>query len=203
MTETVAVNASTSQLSGCVPTAPASAVAIHARLKRCSARHRPPMSFCGRRARSSGCGRAPRQLPFRALGTKRKHPAGVAAASRSRRGRIVVSPLLALPEPVHLVGLKGELAERWPMTSPLDILKEADLRVGITPHFASRSAHEALEPETLQRRLLLCLDGALNSALATWKASTRASRSLTATDHGRSLASPKGVVHPPALPTGC
>ena len=39
-------------------------------------------------------------------------------------GRIIVSPLVALPEPVHLSGLKDELVVRWPMTSLLDILKE-------------------------------------------------------------------------------
>jgi hypothetical protein len=74
-------------------------------------------------------------------------------------GRIVVSPLVALPEPVHLVGLNGELVQRWPMTSLIDILKETDLRVGITPQFASATSHEALDPETLKRRLLLCLYG--------------------------------------------
>jgi TnpA family transposase len=74
-------------------------------------------------------------------------------------GRIVVSPLIALPEPVHLSGLKDELVVRWPMTSLLDILKETDLRVGITRHFASLTSHEALDPATLQRRLLLCLYG--------------------------------------------
>jgi Tn3 transposase DDE domain len=74
-------------------------------------------------------------------------------------GRIVVSPLVALPEPVRLVDLKGELLVRWPMTSLLDILKETDLRVGITRHFASLTSHEALAPETLQRRLLLRLYG--------------------------------------------
>jgi hypothetical protein len=72
---------------------------------------------------------------------------------------IVVSPLIALPEPVHLSGLKDELVVRWPMTSLLDILKETDLRVGITRHFASLTSHEALDPETLERRLLLCLYG--------------------------------------------
>ena len=74
-------------------------------------------------------------------------------------GRIVVSPLEALPEPVHLVDLKDELVVRWPMTSLLDILKETDLRVGITRHFTSLTAHESLDPEALQRRLLLCLYG--------------------------------------------
>jgi len=73
------------------------------------------------------------------------------------RGRIVVSPLLALPELLHLSGLKGEVLQRWPMTSLLDILKEADLRVGITRHFVSLASHEGLDSETLQRRLLLCL----------------------------------------------
>jgi hypothetical protein len=53
-------------------------------------------------------------------------------------GRIVVSPLVALPEPVHLSGLNDELVVRWPMTSLLDILKETDLRVGITRHFRQR-----------------------------------------------------------------
>ena len=66
---------------------------------------------------------------------------------------------MALPEPVHLVNLEGELVLRWPMTSLLDVLKETDLRVGITPHFASLTSHEALDPERLQRRLLLCLYG--------------------------------------------
>jgi len=76
-------------------------------------------------------------------------------------GRIVVSPLVALPEPVHLVGLKGELVQRWPMTSLIDILKETDLRVGITPEFASSTSHEALDPETLQRRYCCaCTDSA-------------------------------------------
>jgi hypothetical protein len=74
-------------------------------------------------------------------------------------GRIVVTPLVALPEPVHLVNLKGDLVVRWPMTSLLDVLKETDLRVGITPHFTSLTSHDALDPETLQRRLLLCLYG--------------------------------------------
>src|SRR5260370_35706804 len=74
-------------------------------------------------------------------------------------GRIVVSPLVALPEPLHLVDLKGELVQRWPMTILLDILKETVLRDGITRQFASLTSHEALDPETLQRRQLLCLYG--------------------------------------------
>jgi Tn3 transposase DDE domain len=45
------------------------------------------------------------------------------------------------------------------MTSLLDVLKETDLRVGLTPLFTSATGHETLDRETLQRRLLLCLYG--------------------------------------------
>jgi Tn3 transposase DDE domain len=75
------------------------------------------------------------------------------------RGKIVVTPLEALPEPLHLGNLKAELLQRWPMTSLLDVLKETDLRVGLTPLFTSATGSEALDRETLQRRLLLCLYG--------------------------------------------
>jgi hypothetical protein len=58
-----------------------------------------------------------------------------------------------------LARLKGEIGQRWPMTGLLDMLKEADLRVGFTRAFASVASREALDPQTLQRRLLLCLYG--------------------------------------------
>ena len=47
-------------------------------------------------------------------------------------GRIAVSPLERQPEPLGLVALKAEMARRWPMTGLLDMLKEADLRIGFT-----------------------------------------------------------------------
>lgn len=40
-----------------------------------------------------------------------------------------------------------------------DILKEADLRIGFTDCFHSAAAREALDRDTLQKRLLLCLFG--------------------------------------------
>jgi hypothetical protein len=43
-------------------------------------------------------------------------------------GWIGVTPLAAQPEPNNLLALKAELAEAWPMTSLLDMLKETDLR---------------------------------------------------------------------------
>lgn len=45
------------------------------------------------------------------------------------------------------------------MTSLLDVLKEADLRVGFTNLFKTVADREILDRSTLQRRLLLCLYG--------------------------------------------
>ncbi len=74
-------------------------------------------------------------------------------------GQIRLSPLEAQPEPTNIARLKTELVGRWPMTSLLDILKEADLREGFTDCFKSLAAREALDRETIQKRLLLCLYG--------------------------------------------
>ena len=86
-----------------------------------------------------------------------KNPA-VRVSARSG-GRIRLSPLKPRPEPPNLGRLKGEVGRRWAATSLLDILKEADLRVGFTGAFASAATREILDGATLQRRLLLCLYG--------------------------------------------
>ena len=64
-----------------------------------------------------------------------------------------------MPEPLHLGNLQAKLLQRWPMTSRLEVLKETDLRVGLTTLFTSATGSETLDRETLQRRLLLCLCG--------------------------------------------
>jgi len=74
-------------------------------------------------------------------------------------GWIALSPLDPQPEPLHLAQLKAEVGRRWPMTGLLDMLKEADLRVGFTDLFTSATAREHLDRETLQKRLLLCVYG--------------------------------------------
>ncbi|NJP22150.1 MAG: Tn3 family transposase [Hydrococcus sp. CRU_1_1] len=74
-------------------------------------------------------------------------------------GSLRLSPLEKQPEPVNLLRLKTELVQRWPMTSLLDILKEADLRIDFTSNFKSVASRETLDRETLQKRLLLCLYG--------------------------------------------
>ncbi len=74
-------------------------------------------------------------------------------------GRIAVSPLERQPEPLGLVALKAEIARRWPMTGLLDMLKEADLRIGFTDALRTITDHENLPRTVLQERLLLCLNG--------------------------------------------
>lgn len=74
-------------------------------------------------------------------------------------GWICLSPLDKQPDPVNILRLKTELIRRWPMTSLLDILKEADLRIRFTECFTSVGSRSALDQETIQKRLLLCLYG--------------------------------------------
>lgn len=74
-------------------------------------------------------------------------------------GWIKLSPLQAQAEPKNLERLKAEIKQRWPMTHLLDVLKETDLRVGFSNRFQSTGSRENLEPEVLQKRLLLSLYG--------------------------------------------
>ena len=48
---------------------------------------------------------------------------------------IKVSPLEPPPEPKFLQNLKAEVTAQWPMTSLLDMVKEADFQIGFTDEF--------------------------------------------------------------------
>ncbi len=74
-------------------------------------------------------------------------------------GRFSLSPLPKQPEPPNLDDLRTEIAGRWPMTGLLDVLKEADLRLGFTRHFTTVASRQALDPDVLRKRLLLSLYG--------------------------------------------
>ncbi len=74
-------------------------------------------------------------------------------------GWISLSPLEAQAEPENLATVKGELIERWPMTSLLDMFKESDLRINFTDAFRSVTPREALDRDLLHERLLLDLYG--------------------------------------------
>ncbi|SHE40489.1 Transposase and inactivated derivatives, TnpA family [Seinonella peptonophila] len=90
-------------------------------------------------------------------------------------GWISLSPLEPQTEPRHLSLIKNEIIKRWPMTSLLDMLKEADLQVGFTNLFKTVGTRETLDRETIQKRLILCLYGlGTNAGL----------KRLSAGDHG-------------------
>lgn len=74
-------------------------------------------------------------------------------------GWITLTPLDAQPEPPNLTALKAELNATWPMTSLLDMVKEADLRLSFTEVLRSPTSYETMERSVLQPRLLLCLHG--------------------------------------------
>ncbi len=74
-------------------------------------------------------------------------------------GWIGLSPLEPQAEPQNLAALKNELAEAWPMTSLLDMLKETDLRLNFTGALRSATSYETLDRDLLRPRLLLCLHG--------------------------------------------
>ena len=79
--------------------------------------------------------------------------------SEAKNGWISLSPLPAQPKPPTLGSLRAEVSSRWPMTSLLDVLKEADLRTNLTALFATSATREALPNGVLRKRLLLCLYG--------------------------------------------
>ncbi len=102
---------------------------------------------------------------------------GPVRVTERRGGWITVTPLQAQPEPPNLGRLNAEVVRRWPATSLLDMLKEADLRLGITASFETTATREALDPASLQRRILLCLYAyGTNAGI----------RRMAAGDHGQS-----------------
>lgn len=74
-----------------------------------------------------------------------------------RGGWIHLTPVTKQPEPEHLQALKQEIANRWSMVPLMDVLKETEMRLQFTEHFKSTGNREALAPEELRKRLLLCL----------------------------------------------
>jgi hypothetical protein len=68
---------------------------------------------------------------------------------------IKVSPLDPQPEPKNLAILKVEVGRRWNQLYLLDILKEADLRIGFTSLFKSPTPFEELNSDFLKSRYQL------------------------------------------------
>ena len=76
-----------------------------------------------------------------------------------RGGWITVSPLRARSDPENIDAVKAEVTADWPMTGLLDMVKEADLRLGFTDALGSPTAYETLDRTELRPRLLRCLYG--------------------------------------------
>ena len=70
-----------------------------------------------------------------------------------------MTPLDAQPEPPNLTALKAEITATWPMTSLLDMVKEADLRLHFTEALKSPTAYETPGPGGPAATALLCLHG--------------------------------------------
>ncbi len=88
-----------------------------------------------------------------------KKPSDVALGTKRGKGWITLSPLPVQPEPKHLPRVKTEIIRRWGVVGLLDILKESAMLTGCLDCFQSTGSREALDPELLQKRLLLCMYG--------------------------------------------
>jgi TnpA family transposase len=88
-----------------------------------------------------------------------KKPKDVAIGTRRGKGWITLSPLPKQPEPKHLPRVKTEILRRWGIIGLLDILKETAMLTSCLDCFQSTGSREALDPELLQKRLLLCIYG--------------------------------------------
>lgn len=73
------------------------------------------------------------------------------------KSKIRVSPSEAQQEPHNIKLLKQEMLKRWPGVGLIDLLKEADLRIGFTKHFKSSGDRVILDDSTYLKRLLLAL----------------------------------------------
>src|SRR3989440_6591293 len=88
-----------------------------------------------------------------------KKPSDVKISTKRGNGWITLSPLPAQPQPKHLPRLKTEIIRRWGITGLLDMLKESAMLTGWTDCFTSTGSREAIDPELLLKRLLLCIYG--------------------------------------------
>ena len=81
----------------------------------------------------------------------------------------------AQPDPPNLTALKAELTATWPMTSLLDMVKEADLRLGFTDALKSPTAYETLDRASCNHACCsACMASAPTPACSAWPAWSRA-----------------------------
>lgn len=76
---------------------------------------------------------------------------------KAKKPHIYLTPYKAQALPVNLDLLKDEIAYLWPNLSLLDVLKEVDLRIGLTKELVNIGGKTILDDNMLQQRLILCL----------------------------------------------
>lgn len=76
---------------------------------------------------------------------------------KAKKPHIYLTPYESQDEPSHLKELKTEIAMTWPSLGLLDILKEADLRVGLTSELVDLYGKTSLDTMNLRQRLIMCL----------------------------------------------
>jgi hypothetical protein len=75
------------------------------------------------------------------------------------KNRISITPVEALPPAPAADAIQAELERRWPMTELIDVMMETAARTGFLDGFVSSGDRVILDPDTLKRRLLLCVYG--------------------------------------------
>ena len=78
---------------------------------------------------------------------------------RKKQGAIKITPFEPQKEPKNLELLKAEIVLNWPHLHLIDILKEADFRIGFSKRFQTVASRKVMSKERLQKRLLLCIFG--------------------------------------------
>ncbi len=81
----------------------------------------------------------------------------VRIGKKAKKAHIFITPNVAQEEPENISTLKQKVLNKWGYISLLDILKEADLRIGLTSEIINTTDKIAIEREELQQRLLLCI----------------------------------------------
>ena len=71
--------------------------------------------------------------------------------------KFIITPLTADKPPKTLETLKGTIADTWPMTSLLDMVKETALDTGFLREFTTAGQYQKIDQSALNQRLILCL----------------------------------------------
>ncbi|MBT5419507.1 MAG: Tn3 family transposase, partial [Candidatus Cloacimonetes bacterium] len=74
-------------------------------------------------------------------------------------GRIKIEKPVAQTPPEQLEKIKQEVLKRWPSTSLLDVLKEADMCIDFLSQFVASGPKEGLSKNEIRKRLLLAILG--------------------------------------------